>query len=148
MKKNLLDKAKILKALNQECSDCSEHSAAIDKCTAIYYCANRDAAALIEAYAAQLAAVTTERDGLQAKYDSLNDFERTQSAKLLARLGTVEAERDAAVESWRGFCSKCEWRDKQYLADGKMDDRCKTCRDNHKCNWKWRGPQGAGEGEA
>lgn len=63
-----------------------------------------------------------------------------------AEIERVAAERDAAVESWRGFCVKCNWRGKQYLSDGKMDDRCKTCLENNKCNWKWRGPQGAGEG--
>ena len=61
-----------------------------------------------------------------------------------AQLAAVTAERDAAVESWRGFCAKCGWNGKQYLSDG-MDDRCKTCRENNKCNWEWRGPQGAGE---
>lgn len=48
-------------------------------------------------------------------------------------------ELDAAVDSWRGFCSKCVWNGEQYLSDGKMDDRCKTCRENNKCNWQWRG---------
>lgn len=62
-----------------------------------------------------------------------------------AQLAAVTAERDAAVESWCGFCAKCKWNGKQYLSDGKMDDRCKTCRESNKCNWDWRGPQGAGE---
>ena len=53
----------------------------------------------------------------------------------------LRKERDAAVESWRGFCSQCAWKNHQYLADGKMDDMCRTCRDNAKCNWKWRGPK-------
>ena len=146
MKKKVLDKApEIVAAMRNDeftCCECDRQG----ECNGEPGCLWRhDAAALIEAYAAQRGAVTEERDGLQAKYDRLNDFKRTQSAKLLARLGTVEAERDAAVESWRGFCSKCEWRDKQYLDDGKMDDRCKTCRENHKCNWEWRGAQGEGE---
>ena len=117
MKKKLLDKAPEIVAALRCCGNTDTKRPDCDHCPLNgYMCVKRmleGAAALIEAYAAQLAAVT--------------------------------AERDAAVESWRGFCSKCEWRDKQYLADGKMDDRCKTCRDNHKCNWKWRGPQGAGE---
>lgn len=57
------------------------------------------------------------------------------------RAEKAERERDDAVESWRGFCSKCAWNGKQYLSDGKMDSRCRTCRDNGKCNWQWRGPQ-------
>ena len=54
-------------------------------------------------------------------------------------LARVTGERDAAIADWRGFCAKCAWNGKQYLADGKMDDRCRTCRENGKCNWKWRG---------
>ena len=60
---------------------------------------------------------------------------------LQAENNRLRRERDAAVESWRGFCSQCAWKNHQYLADGKMDDRCRTCRDNAKCNWKWRGPK-------
>lgn len=58
---------------------------------------------------------------------------------LQAENDRLKRERDAAVESWRGFCSQCAWKNHQYLADGKMDDMCRTCRDNAKCNWKWRG---------
>lgn len=66
---------------------------------------------------------------------------QAENEKLRADLEQVKRERDAAIESWRGFCAKCAWSGKQYLSDGKMDDRCKTCRDNNKCNWKWRGPE-------
>lgn len=66
---------------------------------------------------------------------------QAENEKLRAELEQVKRERDAAVESWRGFCAKCAWNGKQYLSDGKMDDRCKTCRDNYKCNWQWRGPK-------
>ena len=91
MKKKLLDKApEIVAALwccsKRGCGDCPYQGRGIS----CKYHLMSDAAALIEAYAAQLAAVTAERDGLQAKYDRLNDFERTQSAKLLARLGAGE----------------------------------------------------------
>lgn len=61
--------------------------------------------------------------------------------QLQAENDRLKRERDAAVESWRGFCSQCAWKNHQYLADGKMDDMCRTCRDNAKCNWKWRGPK-------
>lgn len=64
---------------------------------------------------------------------------QTENEKLRADLARVTAERDAAIADWRGFCAKCAWNGKQYLADGKMDDRCRTCRENGKCNWKWRG---------
>lgn len=63
----------------------------------------------------------------------------TALEQLQAENDRFRRERDAAVESWRGFCSQCAWKNHQYLADGKMDDMCRTCRDNAKCNWKWRG---------
>lgn len=66
---------------------------------------------------------------------------QAENETLRAELAQVKRERDAAIESWRGFCAKCAWSGKQYLSDGKMDDRCKTCRDNNKCNWEWRGPE-------
>ena len=71
---------------------------------------------------------------------------QAENEKLRAELERVKRERDAAVASWRGFCAKCAWNGKQYLADGKMDDRCKTCRENGKCNWQWRGQKEDGNG--
>lgn len=59
--------------------------------------------------------------------------------KLQAELEQVKAERDAAIADWRGFCAKCAWNGKQHLSDGQMDARCRTCRENRKCNWEWRG---------
>ena len=58
---------------------------------------------------------------------------------LRADLARVTAERDAAIADWHGFCVKCAWNGKQNLADGQMDDRCRTCKKNGKCNWEWRG---------
>ena len=60
---------------------------------------------------------------------------------VLGELERVTRERDAAVESWRGFCAKGMWNGKQYLSDGQMDARCETCREGGKCNWQWRGPK-------
>ena len=71
---------------------------------------------------------------------------QAENEKLRAELEQVKRERAAAVASWRGFCAKCAWNGKQYLADGKMDDRCKTCRENGKCNWQWRGQKEDGNG--
>ena len=65
-------------------------------------------------------------------------------SKLEAELEQVKRERDAAVEIWRGFCAKCEGVKRQFLSDGRMDDRCKTCRENNKCNWQWRGVKEGG----
>lgn len=64
---------------------------------------------------------------------------QAENEKLRAELERVKRERGAAIADWQGFCAKCVWNGKQYLSDGKMDDRCKTCRDNNKCNWEWRG---------
>lgn len=72
---------------------------------------------------------------------------RAENTSLREQLAESQRREQAAVESWRGFCSKCLRRDKQYLSDGQMDAVCVTCRANGKCNWQWRGPQ-AGKGEA
>ena len=61
-----------------------------------------------------------------------------ENEKLRAELEQVKQERDAAISSWRGFCVKCDWNGKQYLGDGQMDARCRTGRENGKCNWHWR----------
>ena len=86
-----------------------------------------------------------EREHANAYYEECGQWE-AENEKLRAELERVKRERDAAVASWRGFCAKCAWNGKQYLADGKMDDRCKTCRENGKCNWQWRGQKEDGNG--
>ena len=63
---------------------------------------------------------------------------QAENKELRAELEQVKQERDAAISSWRGFCVKCDWNGKQYLGDGQMDARCRTCRENGKCNWHWR----------
>lgn len=78
-----------------------------------------------------IARVEAERDAL---------LDRAHEAQV--ERDCARAERDAAVESWRGFCSKCIWKGKQRLSDGQLDGRCKTCCENGKCNWEWRGAQG------
>ena len=77
-------------------------------------------------------------------HSGLYDEAATAIETLRADLARVTAERDAAVADWRGFCVKCAWNGRQHLADGKMDDRCKTCRENGKCNWEWRSIQKEG----
>ena len=62
-----------------------------------------------------------------------------ENEKLRAELEQVKQERDAAIADWHGFCVKCAWNGEQNLADGQMDDRCRTCKKNGKCNWEWRG---------
>lgn len=64
--------------------------------------------------------------------------------QLQAENDRLRRERDAAVESWRGFCSQCAWKNHQYLADGKMDDRCRTCRDNAKMQLEMARPAQGG----
>jgi hypothetical protein len=60
-------------------------------------------------------------------------------ADCIDELEQVKQERDAAIADWHGFCVKCAWNGEQNLADGQMDDRCRTCKKNGKCNWEWRG---------
>lgn len=76
---------------------------------------------------------------LWSKENQRADRLEAENEKLRAELERVKRERGAAIADWQGFCAKCVWNGKQYLSDGKMDDRCKTCRDNNKCNWEWRG---------
>ena len=64
---------------------------------------------------------------------------QAENEKLRAELEQAKRERDAAIADWRGFCAKCAWNGKQHLSDGQMDARCRTCRENRKCNWEWRG---------
>lgn len=85
-----------------------------------------------------LADLEYEREHANAYHEECGQWE-TENAQLLTELEQVKRERNAAVESWRGFCAKCAWNGKQYLADGQMDARCKTCRETGKCNWEWRG---------
>ena len=59
-------------------------------------------------------------------------------ADCIDELEQVKQERDAAIADWHGFCVKCAWNGEQNLADGQMDDRCRTCKKNGKCNWEWR----------
>lgn len=97
----------------------------------------------------------TELSTLQAENEKLqNEVERQRRSadnrqhlyetaerayiKAQTELEQVKRERDAAISSWRGFCVKCDWNGKQYLGDGQMDARCRTCRENGKCNWHWR----------
>ena len=94
-----------------------------------------EAATALSTLQAENEKLRVEAEGMRSNwYKSVEEIK-----KLRTELERVTAERDAAVASWRGFCAKCAWNGKQYLADGKMDDRCKTCRENGKCNWQWRG---------
>ena len=68
--------------------------------------------------------------------------------RLQAQLAESQRREQAAVGSWRGFCAKCDWNGRQRLSDGSLDARCKTCRENGKCNWQWRGSQAGKGGQA
>lgn len=74
----------------------------------------------------------------RAKMADLLRLEEYQALGPVEELSALVKARDEAVESWRGFCSKCAWRGKRHLSDGQLDARCKTCLENGKCNWEWR----------
>ena len=73
-------------------------------------------------------------DDLLTEYDRLNDFEQSQSAKLLEKLNASERREQAAVKT---LCQLC-------LALDKKAGRVPLC--DPDC--PWRGPQEAGKGEA
>ena len=67
----------------------------------------------------------------QIRKEDVLKKESTEGPKLQAENEKLRAELErvqrggAAIADWRGFCAKCVWNGKQYLSDGKMDDRCK-----------------------
>ena len=89
-----------------------------------------------------LSALQAENEKLRAELEQTRKdcaVAEKNHADCIGELEKVKQERDAAIADWHGFCVKCAWNGKQYLADGIMDARCKTCRENGKCNWEWRG---------
>lgn len=84
--------------------------------------------------------------------ERLNNFNESQCAMLLKKnaylhteLEQLKRERDAAIEDIFNFssnkCFCCAHNTHKWLSDGGMDDLCKTCLENGKCNWVWRGVQ-------
>lgn len=70
------------------------------------------------------------------KLEELNDFERSQCAKLLAKLAEKDKRLAAAVEDLEKHCRKCTHQiDNEFGCD--CDGICDPT--------KWRGPQEAGE---
>lgn len=71
--------------------------------------------------------------------------ERKRDDEIIASLQKelVEAakERDAAIAFVPRVCKTCKRDGLQYLAGGKLDSLCDTCRRNRRCNWEWRGVQ-------
>ena len=123
----------IVAALERACHDCNP-----TPCCE-YEVLGKAAADMIKALATRIADLEAQH---RTEYSEDAGYDCAALGQLWDQLSAVTNERNAAVESWRGFCAKCKWNGKQYLSDGKMDDRCKTCRENNKCNWEWRGPQG------
>lgn len=64
-----------------------------------------------------------------------------QNAEKAERIRQLEAERDAVIRYIPPRCKYCVRNSPQFLQDGKMDDVCRTCFQNDKCNWQWRGVQ-------
>jgi len=107
----------IVRALRDDCEDCPEFGKTDKKCHGLYYCPNRDAAALIERMQDQLLQNTQQLAASQAR------------------------ERAAVAEIYKiAACDAC----KHYDPD--ENDCAKPLADSHKC-FEWRGPQEAGERE-
>lgn len=77
---------------------------------------------------------------LQADYDRINDFEQTQSRKLLGRVAELERERDAAMADIRQACgtciddkepTRCPWPKRVVASTGEKVGVCNA--------WRWRG---------
>ena len=55
---------------------------------------------------------------------------------------------DAAVEDLHGYCKACINAPKTLTYDDLIKPICRECNKVVRQNWKWRGPQEAGKGEA
>ena len=96
-------------------------------------------------YVGEMAAVAVERDSLRSQVEQLTNGQLQVMQAFQATVDGLTAERDAAVAELFNFtsakCFICKHEGHKWLSDGKMDDLCRTCIDNYKCNWEWRGPQ-------
>lgn len=99
----------------------------------------------------QIAALQSENAELKKRLDEVNDFEKSQCAKLLERLSRVEAERDAAISDVPHDCEHCKHAMGsgacKLLPDGDQfspDYTESFDRDGNCDHWEWRGAQGEG----
>ena len=99
--------------------------------------AERDAVEAAKEALEQLAALQAANAELKKRFNEVNDFEKTQCAKLLAKLSRVGAERDAAISDIKRCCDTCMW----YQADsGSAVRRCRRVYEPSACmeciNWQ------------
>lgn len=75
---------------------------------------------------------------------------REKTLQIVERLQTelerAKRERDAAVADIPKRCCFCKHERHMYHVDGRVDGVCKTCVENNRLNWTWRGPQNKQEG--
>lgn len=75
---------------------------------------------------------------------------REKTLQIVERLQTelerAKRERDAAVADIPKRCCLCKHERHMYHVDGRVDGVCKTCVENNRINWTWRGPQDNQEG--
>lgn len=69
---------------------------------------------------------------------------RTFAKLMKGAVQKLEAERDVIIRAIPPRCKYCVRNGPQFLQDGTMDDVCRTCFQNDKCNWQWRGVQKEG----
>ena len=117
-----------------QCMGCGyEHNCGVHGCAII-----RQALQEAEQDAAETAA-------LRSQVEQLTNGQVQQMKAFQATVDGLTVERDAAVAELFNFtsaqCFICKHEGHKWLSDGKMDDLCRTCIDNYKCNWEWRGQQ-------
>lgn len=85
---------------------------------------------------------------LQAELAQTNTIADLEVKKLQAELEQTKRERDAAVADIPKRCCLCKHeRHVVALVAGRADGVCKTCVENNRMNWTWRGPQDKQEDE-
>ena len=97
-----------------------------------------DIPALLAEVERQADEIKTLSDYIEAYIDICDKHQETHH-KLMDKLASVTAERDAAVNDLRGKCQYCARQPMRHLSDGQLDALCVTCQKYNKCNWKYRG---------
>lgn len=113
-----------------------------------------NAADAIETLTAKLTEKSQDIKQVKADYDRINDFDKSQCAKLLADLTKIKSERDEVKDELdqvkrerdillteiTGRCTYCLHNDPKNIV---LSPICRNCinEDGNRPNWLWRGVQ-------